>query len=178
MKFTITLNKEDFCRFQKYATARINQSPGMRWKVTLFGIGYWCFLSVFLLEMYSVYDKDCCYDYKHLNIAMTALGIWFLLTNLWQQLYIRLYVSHAADERGSVLGEWLFELTESGIKESNEMCSSSFSWQSIQSVETDKFNMYLFTDKLKALILPRAQITEEIKSVIEKSVINQSSESP
>ena len=170
MKFTINLNKEDFQNFNKFATVRINQSPGIKWKITVFNVVYWCFLTVFLLEMYSVYDNDCCYNYDHLNKAMVALGIWFVLANIWQQIYMRLYVSAAANENGSVLGQWEFEISDSGISESNALCSSTFTWQSIQAVEKDKHNLYLFTDKLKALILPLTQINEEIESLINKNV--------
>jgi hypothetical protein len=152
--------------------ARINKSPGMKWKVTLFGIVYGCFLAVFLLEMYSFYKNDCCYNYEHLNIAMIALGIWFFIATIWQQIYMRLFVSHAADENGSVLGEWEFELTDKGITESNAMCSSTFSWQAIQALESDKYNVYLFTDNYKALILPKSQLSEEIESIIRENVTN------
>lgn len=170
MKFTIDLSKEDFRHFNKFAMARINQAPRMKWKVTLFSIFYWFFLVFFALEMYSVYDKDCCFNYEHLNRALVALGIWFVLANFWQQLYMRLYISEAADEKGSVLGKWEFEISDSGITESNSLCSSTFSWQSIQSVEKDKHNLYLFTDRVKALILPFRQINEEIESAINKNV--------
>ncbi|WP_444893100.1 YcxB family protein [Microbulbifer sp. TRSA001] len=170
MKFTINLNKDDFRHFNKFAMARIHQASGIKWKVTLFNMLYWFFLAFFALEMYSVYDNNCCNNYDHLNRALIALGIWFVLANVWQQIYMRLYISAAADENGSVLGLWEFEISDSGICESNSLCSSSFTWQSIQSVEKDQHNLYLFTDKLKALILPLNQITEEIESEIHKNV--------
>lgn len=174
MKFTINLNKNDFRHFNKFAMARIHQASGMKWKVTLFSILYWFFIAFFALEMYSVYDNDCCNNYDHLNRALIALGIWFVLVNVWQQVYMRLYISAAADENGSVLGVWEFEVSDSGIYESNSLCSSNFTWQSIQSVEKDQHNLYLFTDKLKALILPLNQITEEIETEINKNVTSQS----
>lgn len=154
--------------------ARVHKAPGMKWKVTLFSILYWFLLVFFALEMYSVYDNDCCNNYEHLNRALIAFGIWFLLANIWQQLYMRLYIAAAADEKGSVLGAWEFEISESGISESNSLCSSNFTWQSIQSVEKDQYNLYLFTDRLKALILPLDQINEEIESEVNKNVTSQS----
>lgn len=174
MKFTINLGKEDFRHFNKFAMARVHQASGMKWKVTLFNILYWFFLVFFALEMYSVYDNDCCNNYEHLNRALIAFGIWFILANVWQQIYMRLYISAATDEKGSVLGVWEFEISDSGVTESNELCSSNFTWQSIQSVEKDQHNLYLFTDRLKALILPLSQINEEIESAVNKNVTNQS----
>lgn len=170
MKFTINLSKEDFRHFNKFAMGRIHQSPGMKWKVTLFNILYWFFLVFFALEMYSVYDDDCCFNYEHLNRALIAFAIWFVLANVWQQLYFRLYVSAATDDKGSVLGKWEFEISDSGVTESNSLCSSTFTWQSIQSIEKDKHNLYLFTDRVKALILPLAQINEQIESAVNKNV--------
>lgn len=174
MKFTINLDKEDFRHFNKFAMARIHQAPGMKWKVTLFNVLYWFLLMFFALEMYSVYDKDCCNNYEHLNRALIAFGVWFILVNAWQQIYMRLYVSAATDENGSVLGKWEFEISNSGVTESNSLCSSSFTWQSIQSVEKDQYNLYLFTDRLKALILPLSQINEEIELAVNKNVTSQS----
>lgn len=170
MEFTINLTKNDFSRFNKYAMAKINQEPRMKWKVTLFSILYWFFLAFFVLEMYSVYDNDCCYNYKHINRALIAFGIWFVLVNAWQQFYMRLYVSAATDQEGSVLGKWNFEISNSSITESNDTCSSNFKWICIKSVEKDKHNLYLFTDKLKALILPLEQICSEIEDEINKNV--------
>ncbi len=39
----------------------------------------------------------------------------------------------------------------------------------VQSVKKDKHNLYLFTDKLKALILLSSQINNEIESLITKN---------
>jgi hypothetical protein len=172
MKFTIIINKNDFRHFNKYAMSRIHQAPGMKWKVTLFSILYWFLLVLFALGMYSVYDNDCCNNYKHLDRALIAFGIWFVLINVWQQIYMRLYISAATDEKGSVLGQWEFEISDSGITESNSTCSSTFTWQGILSIEKDKHNLYLFTDTLKALILPLSQINEEIELVLNKKVTN------
>ena len=174
MKFTINLDKTDFRYFNKFAMARIHQASGMKWKVTLFNVLYWFLLVFFALEMYSVYDNDCCNNYEHLNRALIAFGIWFVLVNVWQQIYMRLYVSAATDEKGSVLGVWEFEISDSGVTESNDLCSSYFTWQSIQSVEKDQHNLYLFTDSLKALILPLSQINEEIEFAVNKNVTSQS----
>ncbi len=170
MKFTINIDKDDLLRFNKFAMDRIHQAPGMKWKVTMFNILYWFFLMFFALGMYSVYDNNCCNNYVYLNRALTAFGIWFVLGNVWQQIYKRLYISFASDEKGTVLGKWELEISDSGITESNGICSSTFSWSGIQSVEKDKHNLYLFTDRLKALVLPLSQINEEIESAVNKNV--------
>ncbi len=172
MKFTINLNKEDVCHFHKFATAKIHQAPEIRWKIILFNICHWFLLAFFVLEVYSVYDSNCCNNYEHLNRALIAIWIWFFLVNVWQFIYIRLYVSAATDEKGCVLGQWEFEISDAGITESNSLCSSTFTWRSIQFVEKDKHNLYLFTDRLKALILPLSQINQEIESVVNKNVTN------
>lgn len=169
MRFTINVNKDDFRNFYKFALGRINKSPKMKWKITFFGVLYWFFLAFFALEMYSVYDEDCCSNYEHLNRALVAFGIWFVLANVWQQLYSRLYISAATEEKGGVLGEWEIEISGSGISESNGSCFSTYTWQSIQSIEKDKHNLYLFTDRVKALILPLDQINEDIELEVRKN---------
>ncbi|WP_413665571.1 YcxB family protein [Microbulbifer sp. CNSA002] len=171
MKFAITLDKNDFRRFNKFAIAKIHVAPKMKWKLTLFNFLYWFLLVFFGMEIYSVYEHDAWNNYEHLNRALVAFGIWFILVNIWQQIYMYLYISVAIDEKGSVLGEWEFEISDSGITESNSLCSSTFTWQCIQSAEKDKYNLYLFTDRLKALILPLSQINEEIEAEIYKNVV-------
>lgn len=174
MNFTIELKKEDFAHFNKYATTRINRTPSLKRKLTLFSVVYWLLLIIFLLEIYFFYDKTCCYNYHHLNKAMIAIGIWFALVNVWQLIYLKLFVSAVVDDEGTVLGKWQIHISEEGITEVSDLCSSSYSWKSIQAVEKDKYNLYLFTDKFKALILPLNQITQEIEAVITKKATSAS----
>lgn len=169
MKFTIVLNKEDLRHFYEFAMAKINQAPEIKWKINLFAFLYWFLLVFFALEIYSVYDENCCNNYEHLNRALIVIGIWFVLVNIWQKIYIRLYMSATLDEKGSVLGKWEFEISNTGITESNGLCSSSFAWESILSVQKDKHNLYLFTDRTKALILPLSQINDDIELAINKN---------
>lgn len=72
------------------------------------------------------------------------------------------------DEKGTMIGKWHIELSESSITESNDLCSSMFTWQSIQSVEKDECNLYLFTDKTKAIILPLRCLNTDIENEIKK----------
>lgn len=169
MKFTTVLNKEDFRHFCEFSVTRIHQAPEIKWKINLFAFMYWFLLIFFALEIYSVYKENCCNNYEHLNRALIVISVWFILINIWQKIYMRLYTSATMDEKGSTLGKWDFEISDSGITESNGLCSSSFAWESILSVEKDKHNLYLFTDKTKALILPLSQINDEIESAINKN---------
>ena len=85
---------------------------------------------------------------------------------------MKLYVNTATTDDDSVLGIWDFVVTEEGIIVSNDKCSSTFKWHCIESIEKDAHNLYLFTDKIKALILPLSQINEKIEFTINKNVIS------
>lgn len=93
MKFNVDISKEDFYHLNQFAAARINQSPAIKWKIAVYNITYWCLLTLFILEIYSLYGKGCCFNYRHLNIALMVLAIWFVFTLLWQHIYLRLYLS-------------------------------------------------------------------------------------
>ncbi len=174
MKFTVDITKEEFKKFNYYVMAKINQSKAIKWKLQAFYLIFGGLLTVFLFEMYLVYKNECCFSYSNLNSAMIALGVWFVILNLWQQIYIRLFISAGVDEQGSVLGLWEIEITEYGISESNSLFSSTFAWEGIKSVEKDKHSLYLFSDAVKAIILPLEQISEEIESEITKNITNRS----
>lgn len=75
-------------------------------------------------------------------------------------------------KNGSVLGRWEIEISELGIKESNDLCTSTYNWEIFLAVEKDMYNLYLFIDNYKALILPHSQINAEIESIINRNVIS------
>ncbi len=127
MKFTIDLTKNDIAAFNTFSAARLNNSPGIKWKVTVFTVVYWLLPIFFILEIFSAYHEQNCYLSNHLNRALLAIGIWFFLINIWNKIYTHLLMTHGYIENGTILGRWNVELSDTAITESNQLCSSTFS---------------------------------------------------
>lgn len=79
------------------------------------------------------------------------------------------------NENGIVLGGKTLEFTPDGIKENSSLGHSFFAWTSVEEITENKGNIYIFIDKLYAVIVPASAFNaveeaEEFKALIEKYV--------
>ena len=174
MNFDINLTKDSFVAFQEYTIKRTCNSSSMKWMLSLYSMWYWILLGFFAIQIYFVYKRDICSDYLNLNMGLASLIILFISATIWQRLSQRILIKSAATDDGTVLGQWKVSISESEITESNDKCSASYRWIAIESVEKDGKNLYVFTDKVIALIFPLDQINDDIEAEIRKNVTSAS----
>ena len=154
MNFNINLTKDAFIAFQEYTIKRTCNDSSMKWMISLYSMYYWMLLGFFAIQIFYVYKRDICSNYLNLNLGLAALALLFISATIWQKLSQKLIIRTAATDDGTVLGKWNVSVSEDEITESNDKCSSSYKWIAIESVEKDHINLYVFTDKVKALIFP------------------------
>ena len=76
-------------------------------------------------------------------------------------------------EDGIMLGDKTIEISEEGIRETQTLTQSFYSWTCVESVEENKGDLYLFLDNTLALIIPKTAFSsvkekEEFRELIGK----------
>lgn len=62
---------------------------------------------------------------------------------------------------GILLGEKTIEISEEGINEKHSLSHSFYSWDCIESILENQGDIYLFLDKMLALIIPATAFSSE-----------------
>lgn len=84
---------------------------------------------------------------------MTIIPIFILLTGFIYNL-IKIRKLSVPNEGGIIIGDKTIELTEEGIHEINPLGNCFYKWEAVESVENNYGDVYIFVDKLAALIIP------------------------
>lgn len=91
---------------------------------------------------------------------MAFVCIWIIAGTLLQKWYAVAFVDHAVSDTGTVLGKIKFKLDVNGITEIGKGYKSTFAWSSIQIVKKENDCLFLFTDLIKAVILPIRDLSD------------------
>lgn len=166
MKINITLNKQHFYDFQKYTINKINGHDTIKSKAILFNFLYWFLLVFSVIGIINVYYYQECWTYKHFNIAVIGLVIWFVLANVWHYWYMKLFTMAAVDENGYIIGTHEIEFSEEGITTKKEHTQFFMSWKAVQTIEKNQDQLYLYIDNAQALIIPLDQVKEDLEEII------------
>ncbi|MBD0411909.1 YcxB family protein [Pseudoalteromonas distincta] len=79
------------------------------------------------------------------------------------------------NENGVMIGDKTIEFQADGIRETNHLGSYFYKWQAVEAMEENKGDLYIFVDKLLALIIPASTFTneaekEELKAFIKAHI--------
>ncbi|KDC53182.1 YcxB family protein [Pseudoalteromonas fuliginea] len=79
------------------------------------------------------------------------------------------------NENGVMIGNKKIEFQADGICETNHLGSYFYKWQAVEAMEENKGDLYIFVDKLLALIIPASTFTneaekEELKAFIKAHI--------
>jgi len=172
MELEAEVTKQDFKRFNTIALKRITERRKFKVKQTTFNILYWVPLGIAAGALYTFYDHchDC--EFQQLNIAVAFFCIWIVAGIFLQKWYFTAFVDNAVSESGTVLGKIKYLLDENGISEVGKDYESTFAWSSIHTVESDGGCLYLFTDYVKAIILPVSHLTDVQKHELSEMLGN------
>lgn len=163
MKFNIEITKENFVSYNQYVTKKIRLKTEENSVVKLLGGSVWVFVILFFFMVYKFYSESCGLKLKSLNLAFLTLGMIFIIYFYWYKYSSILFAENQVSKNGTVLGDWEIEINEDGIHENTQKCSSFFKWECVISIESDKSNLYIFVDSMKAIILPKNQIPIDIE---------------
>lgn len=160
MEFEAEVTKADFKRLNTIAWRRVADQQKYKKKLNIVNILYWIPLGISAAALYHFYKNCEACDFGHLNISVVLACIWIIAGILLQKWYAISFVEHAVSDKGTVLGNIKFVLDANGITEIGEGYTSNFAWSSIQTVNKEKDCLFIFTDMIKAIILPTRELSE------------------
>jgi hypothetical protein len=166
MKLNIEVTREDYGRFMKFWYVKFRLKKSFIF-ITIFSL-------IFALVLVDFSTKTFV-DYIIVVLMLMILYgiILFLTMNFSLKRSGKLL-----QENGTVLGSKKIEILEQGIQESSENSTTIFKWQSIKEVTSDEHAIYIFVDKVAAIIIPKRYITdvtqqEVLLATVEKYKTNQ-----
>lgn len=171
MEFTAKITLDDFISFQRYAVQRINALSAMKMKVAVFSAVYCGLLAVLVVTILYQYYNVNGSERSRLMIAAIIFAAWIAAATIWQRLYFSQFCKEGAYENCTIIGGWRFVANEDGPIEENDFCNSFFHWCCFRSAEEDRHSLYLFTDPLKAVIIPKSQADEVSIAKLKEYVI-------
>ncbi|WP_373033464.1 YcxB family protein [Sulfurovum sp.] len=175
MRLEFTITKDDYAKFCEYAIHRANHSdPGKdskSLKSVALSMVIW---GVIAFVSFSIF--------KNTNISLSSLhwptavvvSILFLALLTLYFVYLKKYKENSAPKHnGLILGDWVLEVDESGIRNRGTLGGSTFKWELLDEVVLHDGNVYMFLDTMVAEIIPNSAFesessAEEFKKHIEE----------
>lgn len=165
MNFTYHLSEESYVQFNMH---HIENSKTVQTSLNLqrFGIPFLYMIVAFILSYVS-----------ELSLAY-LLTVFSILGVIWIIFYPR-YFYRSVKKRTvkfiregnneGILGKHEMTLTEEGILDVAENRQTSCSWEGIQRVTEDDYNLYIYNTSMSAYILPKRELSQwnEIKGFVQ-----------
>lgn len=174
MEFEAEVTKDDFKRLNNIALKRVANQGKYKTKLNIANVLYWIPLGISAGALYHFYQacKSC--ELDQLNISVAFVCIWIIAGILLQKWHTNTFIEYAVSETGTVLGKIKFVIDTDGVTEIGEGYKSSFAWPSIQVVKKENDCLFLFTDMIKAVIIPIRDLSEtqaaELSEILNKNV--------
>lgn len=174
MNFSANITTEDFIHFQRYAAGGVNNLPALKWKTMTFSIVYWFLLGILIFLLFSQYENAYGSEKTRLAITGFIFTIWLVASLFWQRYYFTQFARAGIEADRTVIGSFHFIANELGLEEKSECCTSFFSWKAFESAEEDERSLYLLTGRMKAVIVPKSQVSDEVIALLKEKIINHS----
>ncbi|WP_417705667.1 YcxB family protein [Rheinheimera aquimaris] len=166
---TITVTKTDYLNFTNYAFKRLctPQPKG--------GIGFiknmiiWCVLTIAFMFVFQI-DSISLSSFHWPSAAIAALPFVVFIVAYYINMR-KLRQSSIPHENGLMLGEKTIEFATAGITEINPLGRCFYKWESVESVEDNSGDLYIFLDKLLALIIPASSFSSDIEKAELQSIL-------
>ena len=83
----------------------------------------------------------------------------------------KLRQSSTPNENGLMLGEKTIEFATAGITEINPLGRCFYKWESVEALAENNGDLYIFLDKLLALIIPASSFSSDIEKAELQSIV-------
>ncbi|MFQ3249278.1 MAG: hypothetical protein ACI9O6_001082 [Glaciecola sp.] len=159
-----------FKEYSKYAFKRVSDKKSQK-GAFLINFVIWFFAVIFfMLTIQSFTNEKFSIDWS--SAAFGAILPLIFVVNFVFNM-IKLQRQMQPKEDGIMLGDKTIEISEEGIRETQTLTQSFYSWTCVESVEENKGDLYLFLDNTLALIIPKTAFSsvkekEEFRELIGK----------
>ena len=157
MNLKVEISKADYDAFYTYTASKVLKSytwiPMLK-NVVLWLVLAFSFLAFFQFQSGGIGNK---LFYSVLTISIS----FFIYVALTKLMEIKIAQCFTPNEKGLMLGLKEFELSPDGIKEVHTYGYNFYSWDVVEQVEEVNGSVYVFVDKVLALIFNRESLTSE-----------------
>ena len=173
---SVTITKQNFMDYSQFALKRLcnpeaPKSPkgsGFLKNMIVWFVTTVIFMAIFQIKSVSFSD----FHWQSALIVAVPFSIFLFAfiynINTFKKLSI-------PNENGVMIGEKTIEFQTDGIKETNNLGNSFYRWEAVEAIEEHKGDLYIFIDKLLALIIPANSFSseaekDELKALVQKYV--------
>ena len=170
---TITVTKTDYLNFTNYAFKRLCAPLPKGGAGFMKNMIIWCISAIAFMFVFQI-DSLSLSGFHWPSAAIAALPFVVFIVAYSSNMR-KLRQSSTPNENGLMLGEKTIEFGTDGITEINPLGKCFYKWESVESVEDNNGDLYIFLDKLLALIIPASSFSSdtekaELQSIVKKHV--------
>jgi hypothetical protein len=166
---TITVTKTDYLKFTDYAFRRLRTPQPKAGADFIKNMIIWCIAAIAFLFVFQI-DSLSLSSFHWPSAAIAALPFVVFIVAYSSNMR-KLRQSSTPNENGLMLGEKTIEFGTDGITEINPLGNCFYKWESVKSVEDNHGDLYIFLDKLLALIIPASSFSSDIEKAELQSIV-------
>ena len=170
---TVTITTKDYLGYSEFAVKRLCTPKNQKSSGFLRNMIIWSLLTVTFMVVFQIKSVSFS-DFHWQSALITAIPFSIFLVaflyniNKFKKLSI-------PNENGVMIGEKTIEFRSGGINEINHLGSCFYKWDAIEAIEENNGDLYIFVDKLLALIIPANSFEneaekDELKALVQKYV--------
>lgn len=166
---TIRVTEKDYLNFTNYAFKRLCTPQPKGGKVFIKNMIIWCISTIAFMFVFQI-DSISLSSFHWPSAAIAALPFVVFIVAYSSNMR-KLRQSSTPNENGLMLGEKSIEFGADGITEINPLGSCFYKWEGVESVEDNNGDLYIFLDKLLALIIPASSFSSDIEKAELQSIV-------
>jgi len=170
---SINITKQDYLDYSQFAAKRLCKPKNKKGSAFLKNMILWFVLTVAFMIIFQI--KSINLSNFHLQSSLVT-GLPFVIFICAFFFNIRkIRKSSIPNENGLMIGKKTIEFQVEGINEAHPFGNCFYKWEAVEALEENKGNVYIFVDKLLALIIPsksfsNAEEREELIEFVKKHV--------
>ena len=156
---SVTITKQNYIDYSQFAVARLCKPKNRKSSGLLKNMILWCVLTLVFLAIFQV--KSISFSDFHWQsglIAAVPFSI-FLLAYLYNINTLKKL--SLPNENGVIIGEKKLAFQSDGIYETHHLGTCFYKWTAVEAIEEYHGDLYIFVDKLVALIIPANSFADE-----------------
>jgi len=170
---SIKVTKQNYLDFSSFAVKRVCKPNNKKSSGFLKNMILWFVLTVTFMFVFQI--KSINFSSFHWQSSViTALPLVIFICAFFFNIHKFKKLS-IPNENGLMIGDKTIEFQAEGISENHPFGSCFYKWEAVESIEENNGDIYIFFDKLLALIIPSESFSnskekEELQHLIQKYV--------
>lgn len=166
---TIKVTEKDYLNYTDYAFKRLCLPQQKNGSGFIKNMIIWCILAIAFMFIFQI-DSISLSSFHWPSAAIVAFPFVVFIVAYYINMR-KLRKSSIPNENGLMLGEKTIEFGDEGITEINPLGKCFYKWESIEALEENNGDLYIFLDKLLAIIIPSASFSSDIEKANFQAIV-------